>query len=126
MLENRGAAHHRERLAEALKEQIGIVIEGELADPRIGLCTVSEVVIAPGGKAARILVQVDGDDEEQEATIQGLTAARAYVRSTVRDALGVRHVPELTFHLDSSQQITGRIDQLLGRVEKRRKKSSEQ
>jgi len=122
MTENRSAAYHRERLAEALKEQIAIVIEGELADPRIGLATVTEIVIAPGGKAARVLVQAVGSEEEQQQTLEGLTAARAYVRSSVREALGLRHAPELTFHLDHSMEFGGRIDQLLHRVEKRAKK----
>ncbi|HUR36449.1 MAG TPA: 30S ribosome-binding factor RbfA [Terriglobales bacterium] len=122
MIENRGAAHHRERMAEALKEQITIILEGELADPRIGLCNVSEIVYAPGGKSARVLVQVEGTEEEQRETIEGLTAARAYIRTSVRDAIGKRHVPELTFHLDRSEQLGGRINELLDRVEKRARK----
>jgi ribosome-binding factor A len=122
MPENRSAEHHRERLIDALREEIGALIEGELSDPRIGLCYVTEIVLAPGGKAARVLVNVDGDDDESARTLEGLSAARAYIRSEVRDRLGKQHVPELTFHLDRSQQVKERIDQLLGRVEKRRKK----
>jgi ribosome-binding factor A len=122
MPENRSAEHHRERLIDALREEIGALIEGELSDPRIGLCYVTEIVLAPGGKAARVLVNVDGDDEEASRTLEGLSAARAYIRSEVRDRLGKQHVPELTFHLDRSEQVKERIDQLLGRVEKRRKK----
>jgi ribosome-binding factor A len=122
MPENRSAEHHRERLIDALREEIGALIEGELSDPRIGLCYVTEIVLAPGGKAARVLVNVDGDDDEAARTLEGLSAARAYIRSEVRDRLGKQHVPELTFHLDRSQQVKERIDQLLGRVEKRRKK----
>jgi ribosome-binding factor A len=122
MPENRSAEHHRERLVDALREEIDAIIGGELTDPRIGLAHVSEVVLAPGGKAARILVEVDGNDEEAERTIEGLTAARGFIRTEVRDRLGKRHVPELTFHLDRSRRVTGRIEELLGRVEKRAKK----
>lgn len=123
MPEQRGAVYHRQRLVEALKEQIGIILEGELADPRIGLCVVTEIVIAPGGKAARVLVQVEGTEEEQQETMEGLNAARGYIRVSVREAMGVRHTPELTFHLDQSEQMSGRINELLGRVEKRKKKT---
>jgi ribosome-binding factor A len=123
MPENRSAEHHRERLIDALREEIGALIEGELSDPRIGLCYVTEIVLAPGGKAARVLVNVDGDDDEAKRTLEGLSAARAYIRSEVRDRLGKQHVPELTFHLDRSEQVKERIDELLGRVEKRRKKA---
>ena len=123
MPENRSAEHHRERLIDALREEIGAIMEGELSDPRIGLCYVTEIVLAPGGKSARVLVNVDGDDNEAERTLEGLSAARAYIRSEVRDRLGKQHVPELTFHLDRSQQVKERIDQLLDRVEKRKKKA---
>jgi ribosome-binding factor A len=124
MSERRGASHHRQRVSEALREQIDIILEGELRDPRIGLCHVTEVVMNQGGKSARILVSVMGTDEEAEQTMEGLATARAWIRSEVRSALGVRHVPELTFHLDRSEQVTGRIDEILGRVKKRERKKA--
>jgi ribosome-binding factor A len=65
---------------------------------------------------------VDGDDEAAEATMEGLAAARSFIRTEVRDRLGKKHVPELTFHLDRSQRVRERIDELLGRVQKRANK----
>lgn len=123
MPENRNAEHHRERLTDALREEIDAIIVGELTDPRIGLCHVTEVVLAPGGKAARILVEAEQDEAAAIRTLEGLSAARAFIRTQVRNRLGKKHVPELTFHLDRSQQVEGRIDQLLGRVQKRARKA---
>jgi ribosome-binding factor A len=122
MPENRNAEHHRERLIDALREEIDAIIGGELTDPRIGLAHVSEVVLAPGGKSARILVEVDGTDDEAERTMEGLAGARGFIRTEVRDRLGKKHVPELTFHLDRSTRASERVQELLGRVEKRTKK----
>ena len=122
MPENRNAEHHRERLIDALREEIDAIIGGELTDPRIGLAHVSEVVLAPGGKSARILVEVDGTDDEAERTMEGLSAARGFIRTEVRDRLGKKHVPELTFHIDRSTRASERVEELLGRVEKRSKK----
>jgi ribosome-binding factor A len=48
--------------------------------------------------------------------------ARAYIRSQLRDRMGVRHVPELTFAIDRSQKMTGRMEELLTRTRKRDKK----
>jgi ribosome-binding factor A len=123
MPERRGASHHRDRVVEALKDEVGAILEGELADKRIGLCYVTEVVLNPGGKSARIYVCVDGDEQEAQQAMEGLGAARAYIRNEVRDRLGKRHVPELSFHLDRSEEYGGRIEQLLNRVEKRARKS---
>src|SRR2546423_12519965 len=119
MPEQRGAIYHRQRVVEALRDEIGTMIEGELADKRIGLCYITELLLAPGGKSARVFVNVQGDESEAEQTILALNDARNYVRHQVRERLGKRHVPELTFQLDRSQQYGGRIDELLSRVEKR-------
>ncbi len=48
MPEQRGRQYHRERVGETLKEEIGVIIEGELGDPRIALCTVTEIVACAG------------------------------------------------------------------------------
>jgi ribosome-binding factor A len=123
MPERRSVNYHRGRVAGSLRDEIVAMVEGELSDPRIGLCTVTDVVLAPGGKAARVYVQVEGDEAEAESTMTALSDARAYIRAQVRERMGVRQVPELTFHLDRSAQVGGRIDELLGRVEKRSRKN---
>jgi ribosome-binding factor A len=45
--------------------------------------------------------------------------ARAYIRSQLRDRMGVRHVPDLTFAIDRSEKMTGRMEELLARTRKR-------
>ncbi|MCU1321691.1 MAG: ribosome-binding factor [Acidobacteriaceae bacterium] len=95
------------------------MLEGELSDPRIAPAYVTDVVLAPGGKAARIFVAVQGSEEEEQSTLEALTTARAYIRSQLRDRMGVRHVPELSFAIDRSAKMTGRMDELLGRMRKR-------
>ncbi len=121
MAEPRARVYHRNRVATSLREEISTMIEGELSDPRIGLCYVTEVVMNPASKSARVLVAVDGDDAVAEGTIEALVAAKGYIRHELQDRLGVRRVPDLTFHVDRSEKFQSRIDDLLGRVKKRAK-----
>jgi ribosome-binding factor A len=51
-----------------------------------------------------------------------LMAARAFIRTEIRLRMNVRHVPEITFAIDRSEKINSRMDELLGRMEKRRAK----
>ncbi len=120
-MERRGFQHHIERLGEALREEIAAIIEGELGDPRIGLATVSEVKVAPDGKSAHVLVSVAGSDPEAFETMKGLEASKGYIRRQIQYHLSLRHVPELYFQLDRSQEHETRIDELLRRVKKRSK-----
>ncbi len=122
MPEPRARTYHRNRVAQSFSEEIGAMLEGELSDPRIFPSVVTEVVLAPGGKSARVFVAVHGGAEEEDSTLAGLNTARAYIRSQLRDRMGVRHVPELTFAIDRSEKMTGRMDELLGRMRKREKK----
>ena len=124
-MENRQFEHHRGRLAEALREEISAIVEGELGDPRIGLATVTEVLMAPDGKSAHVMVAVVGDDKEQAQSLKGLTAAAGFIRHEVADRLRLRHAPELYFRLDKGEQYESRIEELLKRVGKRRRKSGD-
>ena len=56
MPEHRARKHHQDRVAETLRLEIGAMIEGELSDPRIDFCYVTEVALNPGGKSARVYV----------------------------------------------------------------------
>ncbi|HWX94592.1 MAG TPA: 30S ribosome-binding factor RbfA [Terriglobales bacterium] len=118
-MERRGQKYHRERLGEALREEIETILEGELSDPRIGLVNVSEVILAPDARSARVLVVAQGDDAEAAETMEGLQAASGYVRRELVERLHLRRAPELVFILDRSHDYQTRIDELLNRTKKR-------
>jgi len=120
-MENRGLKHHRERLGEALREEIAILIEGELGDPRIGLVNVSEVHLSEDGKTARVVVSVAGSEDEARQSLAGLEAARGYIRHELSSRLALRHAPEIFFVLDRSEQHAGRVEELLQRIHKRQR-----
>jgi ribosome-binding factor A len=122
MPENRARDHHRDRVASTFSIEIGTMLEGELTDPRIAPSYVTDVVLAPGGKSARIFVAVHGSEAEEASTLAALMSARGYIRSELRERMGVRHVPELTFVIDRSKKMTGRMEELLGRMRKRERR----
>lgn len=118
-MESRAQKHHRERLTESLREEVITILAGELADPRIGLVTVTDLIMGEGGRSMRVFVSVEGSEEEARQTLEGLNAATGYIRHELGENLGLRKVPELFFHLDQSEKYGARIDQLLTRLEKR-------
>ena len=125
MPEQRARTYHRNRVAHSFAEEIGAMLEGELSDPRLFPSIVSDVVLAPGGKSARVFIQVHGGEPEEASTLEALISARGFIRSQIRDRMGVRHVPELSFAIDRSEKMTGRMEELLGRARKRDKKRAD-
>lgn len=122
-MERRGQKYHRERLGEALREEIQTIVEGELGDPRIGLVSVSEVQLAEDGRSAHVLVTADGDDKEAERSLQGLQAAIGFVRHELVERLHLRKPPELHFQIDRSRKYEARVDELLKRTKNAKKKT---
>jgi ribosome-binding factor A len=120
-VEKRGVKYHRGRLGEAFREEIEALVEGELGDPRIGLVRVTGVHLAEDGRSAQVLVDVDGDDAEAERSLQGLDAAKAYIRHELADRMRLRRSPELVFRVDRSDREKARVEELLQRAKKRNK-----
>jgi ribosome-binding factor A len=57
----------------------------------------------------------------EEETVAGLEAAKGYIRYELKERMGVRHVPELTFLADRSGRFQARIEELMERQRKRQK-----
>ena len=120
-MEKRALKYHRGRVGEALREEIETLVEGELADPRIGLVSVTSVHIADDGRSAQVWVNVEGDDEEADRSLEGLEAAREYIRHELVERLRLRRAPELYFRLDRAEREQARVEELLARAKKRMK-----
>ena len=129
MPEHRARKHHQDRVAETLREEIGSMIEGELSDPRINFCYVTEVILNPSAKSAQVYVAIDSavpDIVKAEVdTVAGLEAAKGFIRYELKERMGVRHIPDLSFHADRSGRFQARIEQLMNRQRKRQKTTAE-
>ena len=108
-----------------MREEIETLVEGELADPRIGLVSVIKVQLSEDGRSAQVWVDVDGDDDEADRSLGGLEAAKAYIRHELADRLRLRRAPELYFRLDRSEREKARVEELLERAKKRSKTRGE-
>ena len=116
---DRARQHHRERMSEALREELTSIVEGELADPRLAPLALTEIHLSGDGKSLRALVQIAGDEAAGQKSLAALMSAKRYIRRELGLRLGLRKVPELLFELDKSQQYGARIDELLKRAGKR-------
>ena len=129
MPEHRGRKHHQDRVAETLREEIGAMIEGELSDPRINFCYVTEVILNPSAKSAQVYVALDSavpDIAQAEIdTVAGLEAAKGFIRYELKERMGKRNIPDLSFHADRSGRFQARIDQLMTRSRNRQKTQPE-
>jgi ribosome-binding factor A len=115
---NRAGSHRIERIAEEIRNEVSLMLAGELKDPRLaGAVTITEVRVTPDLRTVRVYVSLTDEDEtERASTLAGLQAAKGYVRHELVERLQLRRAPEVLFILDQSEEIGDRIDQLLRNV----------
>jgi ribosome-binding factor A len=75
---------------------------GELKDPRIGMVTVTGVVVTPDLKEATVYVSVLGSEKRRRATLAGLESAHGILQSRINRELTLRRTPTLHFSYDES------------------------
>ena len=102
-----------DRINELLREEISILVRDEVRDPRVGLVTITAVQTSPELDHAKVFVRMLGDEEEQEAALEGLRSAASFVRTQLSRRLHIRRVPELHFTYDRMLDEAARIEQLL-------------
>jgi ribosome-binding factor A len=115
---NRAGSHRVDRIAEEIRNEVSLMLAGELKDPRLaGTVAITEVRVTPDLRTVRVYVSLSDEDEtERASTLAGLQAAKGYVRHELVERLQLRRAPEVLFILDQSEEIGDRIDQLLRNV----------
>lgn len=108
------AGHRPERIAEEIRNEVSLMVAGELKDPRLAnAINVTEVRVTPDLKHVRVYVEVLGSDEERQATLNGLSAASGFIRHELVERLHLRRAPEVFFIPDRSEEYGQHIDDLL-------------
>ncbi len=105
-----------EKLAETIHETISSLLSRGLNDPRIGFVTITAVEVTDDLSLARIFFTVMGDAKGRKDSAAGLNSAKGFIRKELGRVLTVRHIPELVFAYDHSQEYGNRIDEILREI----------
>jgi ribosome-binding factor A len=109
-----GHGHRSERVAEEIRNEVSLMLAGELKDPRLsGPLTVTEVRVTPDMATVRVYVEVEGEPQQRAETLDGLKAAAGYIRHELVERLQLRRAPDVLFQVDESEEYGRHIDDLL-------------
>ena len=100
-------------MARVIREEASRVILYELADPRIGFVTVTNVKVSGDLQTAKILVSVLGSPGDRSKTMHALARATKVVRRAVAPRLKTRLVPSISFEFDESVEGAIRVQGLI-------------
>lgn len=116
----RPASSRPQRVAEAIKNELSLLLIRDIADPGLSGVSISEVRVSPDIKQARISFMVPAGQDASRA-VKAMNRAKGFFRSHLAKTLNLRYTPELSFFLDTLNQELDRMDALFRSIEEERR-----
>jgi ribosome-binding factor A len=106
------------RVAGRIQEELAILLQREIRDPRVASVSISEVEVTPDLLDARVRVRHPSGDEPaaRRALLEGLRSASGVLRRELGQRLGLRTAPRLSFFYDEGLERRQRIDEVLAEI----------
>ena len=107
---------YQRRVSDLIRSHLMDLLERKVNDPRLGMITITDVVVTPDAARADVHFSLLGGVEEQEEALDGLNSTAGYLRRELGQRLRLRNTPELVFHYDPSlargEHIASILDEL--------------
>src|SRR3984885_13059857 len=108
------AGHRPERIAEEMRNEIGLMLAGELKDPGLAVLLPSASFgFPPDMRNTRVNFRIESEPDEKTKALKGLAAAAGFIRHELVERLQLRRAPEIAFVLDEFEEYGQRIEELL-------------
>ena len=105
------------RVEEMVKEQIALIIQQDVKDPRLGFVTVTEVNVSKDLHNANIYIIAHEETEKHiNDVLKGLEAASGFIRHLLGQRMALRFLPILKFHYDKAFQQADHIENLIRKI----------
>ena len=114
-----------DRVSEAIKREISVMLTQEVKDPGIHFTTVTAVETADDLRHAKIFVSLLGDEKTRKESFKGLERAKGYLRSELGRRLQLRYTPEIHFYRDDSLDHAMKIKGILNKIKAEEKPKDE-
>ena len=105
-----------DRVTEAIRKEVSLIIHEELKDPRLGFVTVTKVELTPDLRLAKIFYSVLGKEQEHKKTKEALDSALGFIRRLIAQRINLRFAPEIIFKEDRSGEYSVRIEEVLNEL----------
>ena len=110
------------RVAEAIKNELTLLLRGKAGDPRLQGVSISKVEVSPDIKSAKLYVTAESRDAKR--ALAGMNKARGFFRSHLAKVLNLRYTPELLIYYDDLAEEAERVERLLESLEQERKQKA--
>jgi ribosome-binding factor A len=107
----------RDRVSEAIRKEVSMILHSELKDPRLGFVTITRVELTQDLRSAKVFFSVLGKEEDYKKTKEALDSALGFIRKLIAERINLRLAPEIIFKEDRSTEYSVRIQEVLNEIE---------
>lgn len=105
-----------DRVKKLIKEEVSLIIQNKMKDPRIGFVTVTDIELSKDLKQAQIFLSVMGTQKEKDDTMKALKGAEGFVWEILRKSIQIKYMPKISFVMDDSLERGSRVLSLLNEI----------
>ncbi len=103
-----------DRVGDLIRQEVAsMILCGEIKDYRVGLVSITQVVMSPDLKDARVYFSQIGSDHEKAESRHGLNSASGYVRRVLAKRLSLKHIPTVRFFFDDTLDYADHIEKVI-------------
>lgn len=103
------------QVADLIQREIAIALRQEIRDPRLAQMVITDVVLTPDFRQAKIYFSLLKNSELAPAQ-DALRRAAGHFRRLIAAHAGLRHTPELHFYYDETLVRAEKLDHLLNDI----------
>ncbi len=107
------STRRQQRVSDRVREEIAVLLERRLEDPRLLGLTITGVEVTPDLKQAFVYVSSLQGVEGSHDALAGLEHAKGFIRHELAQRLNLRVTPEVVFRWDASLERGERISRIL-------------
>ncbi len=90
------------RLAQQFQQEIAMIIQQELKDPRMGFVTITRVELSKDLSHAKVFYSCLGSAEDRARSDEALRHSARFMHGLIKKRFRLKVIPEFTFRYDES------------------------
>jgi ribosome-binding factor A len=115
------------RVASMMKDELSLIINRELKDPRVPFVTITNVELTRDTKQATVHVSIISvnathtDPDLMRQVLEALREAKGFIKKQLAAVMQLRFMPDLVFKEDKGLENTLRVNEILKQLEAEKK-----
>jgi|YelNatPaOPRAMG01_1025707.scaffolds.fasta_scaffold134578_2 ribosome-binding factor A len=103
-----------ERISSLIRQEISELLREQVNDPRLrSFISITRVSTSVDLSHTKVFISIFGEEVSKDEVLQGFAAASGFLRRQLASRLQLKHMPELSFHLDESIEKGARVLELI-------------